>query len=489
MFIIPLPKKTDWRNPPYITISLIVINCLVFFFAHNHDKLEYFEAKKFYFISGLAELEITAYLDYKNERPVEIGKNELKGMDEDKIIEIVSNMEGDGEFIRKLLNDQIITPHHKQYRDWKSLRKKYEQALSEVFFIHYGLIPSKMEPITFLTHMFLHGGYGHLIGNMIFLWLVGCALEIGWGRFTYLLVYIFTGVMAALFHALIQMPSYIPCIGASGAISGILGAYLAAFGKRKIPVFYSILFYFNYTKVPAIVLLPVWIGNEILQNHLGDNEGVAYMAHVGGLLFGSMTAFLVTRFSRQINQQVFEEEPKEKIALLMDKALSYIGKLEIDKARQVLHEILSIQPDYQPALIKLYDIDKLGDNGQLFMQTARRLLLSMMKTGSEPNLTLTFYNDCLSRKQLPAFSIWEWLQLSSYFMKAELLEESGQILVSLAKKNPPPSQAASLCFQMAKKYLKLGDTNKQQQWLKFIIKKFPDSIERQLAEAILQERA
>ena len=134
--------------------------------------------------------------------------------------------------------------------------------------------------------MFMHANFFHLLGNMIFLWLIGCSLEMAGKRAPYLSIYLLTGIFAALFFGMVYRHSTIPLVGASGAISGIIGAYTVLFGLRKVKIFLSLGFYFNYIKVRAISLLPIWIGNELYQLKWGGDSNVAYVAHVGGLLSG-----------------------------------------------------------------------------------------------------------------------------------------------------------------------------------------------------------
>ena len=113
--------------------------------------------------------------------------------------------------------------------------------------------------------MFLHGSVSHLIGNMIFLWLVGCILEYGMGRRYYPVLYILGGLIAVLLYFAVKHTSIVPLVGASGAIAGLMGAFGVIFGRERVRIFLSLGFYFNYFKVRAIYLLPLWVGNELYQ--------------------------------------------------------------------------------------------------------------------------------------------------------------------------------------------------------------------------------
>ncbi len=138
--------------------------------------------------------------------------------------------------------------------------------------------------LTFLSSMFMHGNFMHIFGNMLFLWVFGDNIENRLGHIRYLFFYLLCGFAAALGQIFMQTDSVIPMLGASGAISGVLGGYLLLFPKRSVR---AIIFNF-YTTVPAYVALGLWIGYQIISGYFtaAGTGGVAYAAHVGGFLAG-----------------------------------------------------------------------------------------------------------------------------------------------------------------------------------------------------------
>ncbi|MBK8485375.1 MAG: rhomboid family intramembrane serine protease [Saprospiraceae bacterium] len=164
----------------------------------------------------------------------------------------------------------------------------------EAFVIHYGTIPAEMvagqDLFTVLTSMFLHGGWAHLIGNMLFLWVFADNIEGVVGTFNFILFYVLGGIAATLIHVLVNPDSDIPVVGASGAISAVMGAYLIMFPASRIKVW--ILFLFSSTYVPALFFLGIWIVQQMISGFgslgLGTEEqgGVAWWAHIGGFAFG-----------------------------------------------------------------------------------------------------------------------------------------------------------------------------------------------------------
>ena len=150
--------------------------------------------------------------------------------------------------------------------------------------------------VTIFTSMFLHGGWLHLGGNMLFLWIFGNNIEDVLGHARYLLLYLASGVAAALSQALPDTASVVPMIGASGAIAGVLGAYLLLYPYAKVHVLIWIVIFVRIIAVPAWIMLGLWFGLQLLDGLLSspDDAGVAFWAHVGGFVSG-MALLLVSR--------------------------------------------------------------------------------------------------------------------------------------------------------------------------------------------------
>jgi membrane associated rhomboid family serine protease len=150
---------------------------------------------------------------------------------------------------------------------------------------------------TLISGMFLHGGWGHLFGNMLYLWVFGDNVEDRFGRVAFVLFYLGTGVVAAAAQILAGPGSLTPLVGASGAISGVLGAYIAMFPRKRVRV---LLFYF-ITEVPAVVCIGLWAVTQLVYSvgsfaartaETGETGGVAYLAHAGGFVAGLIVALI-----------------------------------------------------------------------------------------------------------------------------------------------------------------------------------------------------
>jgi membrane associated rhomboid family serine protease len=178
----------------------------------------------------------------------------------------------------------------------------YELTLStpahvQAFFADFALVPAELTHApspaayqTIFTSMFLHGGWLHLIGNMLYLWIFGNNIEDSVGHFKFVLFYLLCGIGAAAAQVLISPDSTVPMIGASGAISGVLGAYLLLFPRARVLVLFPIWIFWRVFYVPAVVVLALWFALQVLSGLavLGVNltGGVAFWAHVGGFVAG-----------------------------------------------------------------------------------------------------------------------------------------------------------------------------------------------------------
>jgi membrane associated rhomboid family serine protease len=171
--------------------------------------------------------------------------------------------------------------------------------MSEAFVDRYAYFPKDISNFrhleTLLTSAFLHGGWMHLIGNMLFLWVFGDNIEAAIGNFRFAMFYIFGALVAAIAHTVFNLGSVIPCVGASGAIAAVLGAYLVMFPASKVRILVVLIIFFPRFTVPAFMFLGIWIVQQLISGFgsLGletadSGGGVAWFAHIGGFVFGAI---------------------------------------------------------------------------------------------------------------------------------------------------------------------------------------------------------
>lgn len=167
-----------------------------------------------------------------------------------------------------------------------------DQRAENFFIASYGVIPARILSgdgfETLVTSMFLHGGFMHIAGNMLFLWVFGDNLEDELGHGPFALFYAVSGLGAAAAQILAGPASTVPMVGASGAIAGVMGAYLLFFPKARVDVLFIIVIIFKVFPLPAWIVLGAWFGLQIFNGAATplDGGGVAYFAHVGGFVVG-----------------------------------------------------------------------------------------------------------------------------------------------------------------------------------------------------------
>jgi membrane associated rhomboid family serine protease len=175
---------------------------------------------------------------------------------------------------------------------------------TETLFQNYGAVPESVlsgNIASVITSMFMHGGLLHIIGNMLFLFVFGDNLEDRFGRIKYLLMYIGWGFAAALMHSLYAVSAgggETPAVGASGAISGVMGAYLVMFPRAKVLTL-IFAFFITTVRIPAIAFIPFWFILQVIYALIGVPGGVAYLAHIGGFIVGLGTGYVWRLFIGQ----------------------------------------------------------------------------------------------------------------------------------------------------------------------------------------------
>jgi membrane associated rhomboid family serine protease len=220
--------------------------------------------------------------------------------------------------------------------------------LKEVFYL-YGMVPLRyhdpelfahftrfQQYLPFLTSMFLHGGFLHIIMNMWFLYIFGDNIEDRLGHIRYLVFYLFCGVAAGLVHLFTNWNSNIPTIGASGAISGVMGAYLLLYPRSKILTLIPIFFFFQFVEIPAFIFLGFWLFLQLFSASLTPRNvgGVAFWAHIGGFVAGLI--FI----------KIFDVIPRTGLS----------GMLRQHTERQTTPRIQTISPRYPPEELDIHGV-------------------------------------------------------------------------------------------------------------------------------------
>ncbi len=230
----------------------------------------------------------------------------------------------------------------------------------------WGLVPADFDVRDLVAYMFLHGDWMHLIGNLLFLWLAGPPLEDLWGRPFFAAFYLATGIVGGLLWTAQYADSGLPLIGASGAVAGLMGAFMVRYGKSQIRMFYFIfwplppIWKSGTGNSPAALMLGLWFGREALSATLfGNLTGVAFWVHVWGFAFGAGSAWLVRRY--KLEERVFQPKIDAKLGdaetnPVVDEAYELRQQGRPEEAWCLLSAETGKDPDNAGACLALWDL-------------------------------------------------------------------------------------------------------------------------------------
>ncbi|MBI1422024.1 MAG: rhomboid family intramembrane serine protease [Gammaproteobacteria bacterium] len=476
MFL-PLDRKPDWKNPPLITLIILLANVLCWYVWQSNDTTNSLAAGEYYTFSGLYKTELRAYEDYTE------SKDKLTEMDIDRFSHAAQKlayaMRKDGDFQAKLDANEIIKPGDKGFDEWRSNRTHYVQLQDKVVSNKYGLIPSKPTVLTLITNMFLHGSNAHLWGNMVMFVLMGYVVEMILGRTLYLIGYLFSGLTAGILYVLLFPHSAIPGIGASGAIAGVLGMYVVIFGLRKINFFYFLFVYFDYVRAPAILMLPLFVALQaVIQFVFDTNINVA--AHIGGLFGGALFAGVLKFIPGAINiDYVDEKKNEDRYQADHHAAMQLLASMKIDEAREKFEALLKQRPNDISLKQQLYTVCKYNPASESYHQYATQLLnLPGSDRATIKIIHDTFVEYAAKARPKPRWTPELMISMATRFASAGYLDDAEKLVNFLIKAKADfhrnPEGLAALA-----KYFNGKDKDKMVHYRDMLLRMYPDSSEAQ----------
>jgi membrane associated rhomboid family serine protease len=221
-----------------------------------------------------------------------------------------------------------------------SLKDKLDNA-----FMIYGIVPAKYSDplisshldlldllIPFVTSMFLHGGFMHILGNMWFLFIFGDNVEDRLGHIRYLIFYILSGIAAGIIHLLTNWNSRIPTIGASGAIAGVMGAYFVLYPRAKVLTLMPIFFFLQFVEIPAFLFLGIWFIFQLLSAAAtqGQYGGIAWWAHIGGFISGIILLKIFTILPERRNKSLYRSYTRRRASPLVQPIRPWVSREDLD---------------------------------------------------------------------------------------------------------------------------------------------------------------
>jgi Tfp pilus assembly protein PilF len=210
------------------------------------------------------------------------------------------------------------------------------------------------------------------------------------------------------------------------------------------------------------------------------------MAHVGGLASGALLAFVNLRVLGKVDKEVFAEDPQERLHALQQQALSLMESLDMNGAREVLKQILELDPDNRSALQRLYQIEKLHPESQAFHETASRLLRHMSSGKGDAEDLYKTYKDYFQTSGNPRINLELLFRMSNAFGLSGHLEESEKMMVLALKKAPKSDKLPSSLLALARSHIEKGMREKGRQWLQVVSTRFPETNEARIAQGLLK---
>jgi membrane associated rhomboid family serine protease len=377
MFLIPIGhEESGVRRLPAVTLGVMAI-CVVALilssgvgFSSDADErvhARFEEALEYYFAHPYLELSP----EFAELAAAETG-NDLAPL-----------MEYYGSGIERPDRAIVLT----QQPELDRLMARVVESLSAHPFFRFGLVPAEFSVLGLITHMFMHAGWLHLIGNLLMLYLAGPYVEDVWGRPLFAAFYLVAGIIAALSFVALNPDLEAPLVGASGAVAGVMGAFLVRYWKTRIRFFYMIGILVRGTFwAPAWLMLPLWLGAQLFMVAITSGAegqgGVAYWAHIGGFLFGAGLAWFIQ--TKRIEARYIDAaiEQKAQATVLdnraVDEALSLHENGRGETALKMLLQEVQRSPSNRDAALALWsvalDLDLCIDAGPAMVRVIREEL-------------------------------------------------------------------------------------------------------------------
>jgi membrane associated rhomboid family serine protease len=488
MFLIPFIKKPDWRRPPVVTLLLILINVAVFVGFQRGDTRHYEQALNYYFESELPRIELPRYVAHVRQAGKEKQAARLTAaLENDGEMYVLGAMQRDDEFMRALRAGSVVRAEEEVFETWQRQRRRFDAFEERLFTERYAFKSTRADPATFVTHMFLHGDWDHLFGNMLVLAIVGYIVEEVLGRKRYLGFYLASGAASILLYWTFHPDSDVSALGASGAISGVMAMYAVLFGLRRINFLYSLLFYFNIARAPAIVLLPVWLLNELYQLVFVPSN-INYLAHIGGLLGGgALAGWYRYRHPVEVRdyhaREAAQEQAQRQYEEDMTRARQYTGNLEFGRALELYERWLRERPRQRELLLQCYRVARHKPGEEAFHRAAARILALNERDAETGELVHETFGEYLSLAKPAARLVpAQLLTLARRFSGDGHLDDADRLINALIRRDPGSSELPLLILRHAHAWQRAGDEAKATGWFETLRERFPHSDAARMAE-------
>lgn len=470
-----------------MTVLLILVNMLVFWGPQRSEEHAQQRAALFYAKSGLPKLELppfVAWLEETRSPRAPAAKRLLARADVGSLLEA---MQHETAFMQKLRGDAVITPADPRHAGWKNDRRRYEALLPAPFTERWAQDHNRgaaFKPWTWLTSAFLHASNGHLLGNMLFLFLFGFSVELALGRALYLGFYLLGAVGASALAAWAYAGNGGYGLGASGAVSALMAMYAVMYRLRRIRFFYQLFFYFNYVTAPALILLPAWIVNELLQHFVGG-QGIAYMAHLGGLLTGALLMAGAMRWRRLALPEAPAAQEPDAFARHVAAARRHAAEADFQAACAQWREAARLRPHDAQILRAWFNTARLWPAGEDFHRAARWIFRLSPQDAATLELQHASYKTYLDEAKPGArLKPDDMARLARRFTRARQFNDAERLCQALLKSAPEHPELADTLSLCANGLLQAGRRDQALGWLPELLRLAPhDMVTRALQKA------
>lgn len=492
-FAIPLNNKLDWRRPPFITVLLVLLNFIVYFGPQRMESKALEQAANFYAESSiLAKMEFPRYAEYLRQsgdpQQIKLAGAIESALKQGEIHGPLHAMESDKEFQKKLSSGLIFKSADEGYAEWKEQRSKYESLKGAPFTQRWASNPSDWSPVSLITSAFLHGSATHLIGNMIFLCLFGFTVEQTLGAKRFLALYLLSGACGDLGDLLARWGSTTIGLGASGAISGLMAAYAVLYGKQRIRFFYQLLFYFDYVKAPAIILLPAWIAHEFLQQLINSEGGIAYMAHAGGLISGAIVAYIFKKFNPQEVVVPQAKETENPADVLRERGNAALKALKLDEARNIFRKLVKLEPKNREFLNTYFNLAKTVPADEHFHRAFRYIVNCNLDDPESSKWIFDCYQAYVGTARPPRVTADIIARLTFRFARDGRLQEADRLLGMLISRDSGHAEIPNILLALLTYSIRQGHRRKAEEYQRVLNHQHGNSSQARMAEDLLRQQ-
>ena len=473
MLIIPAEHPLDWKRPPVITLLLILLNTLIYFAYQGGDEARREVAVQTYLDGGLLGRERALFLE-------DIAERRKLDSDQRQYVDHMRRQDLAGWILHDLQFEHELHQRADFRADpaWQAARAKAEEVRDQLSTFRFGFIPAKFTVEGVFGAMFLHGDFQHLLGNMLFLFLFGFALEIALGRWVYLGLYLLSGLASHLLWWALD-PAWVTGVGASGAISGLMGMYIGVYGLRRINFFYWLGPLIGYFKAPALWILPVWLGKE-LYGLLAADDQVNYYAHLGGLGAGFLAVWMARLSGRLQMDEAYllKEDPDAPFKRELAALDQLIGQFALPQAAIRGPDLLARYPGRPALLERLYAVACGRQDKALLTQVLKQVFAQPDTVEIRPLLLRMASDSAEAHRQLLGHPAVQ-LHLLQKLIRAGEGSHGLGAWRRLSQVPQPPQQLPLLTLQLSKQLGQRQDLRSVSELAQYLRRAFPDAEQTQ----------